>query len=151
MTAASTTSLDRLVQHSRRALWFALVFIVVLGAAGLLLVALPGSEAAEVAKRLFMLLPLFIIIALAALKRGARGANTDPSSTAMQAILGDELRQASLSRSYRNGFLATLLLQVLLAPVLTWTTVAYPVAFMTGATALVGASVFLASLLYYDR
>jgi hypothetical protein len=63
----------------------------------------------------------------------------------------DELRQASLHRAYRNGFIGILILQPLLVLLLPWTPVVYPAAVMACASVTTGAVIVLGSLLYYDR
>jgi hypothetical protein len=151
MSSTTPTGTDLLVQLSRRNLWVALTLLVLLGANAIAVVAFPESKAAAVANKLMMLLPVMIAIAVAALRASERGASTAPSNPAMKAILHDELRQASLARAYRNGFMAMMLVQPLLALMLTWTSVASPAALMAGASVLIGAAVFLASFLYYDR
>jgi hypothetical protein len=61
------------------------------------------------------------------------------------------LRQASLHRAYRNGFIAMLILQPLLVLLLPWTSVVYQTAAMACASVTAGAAIVLGSLLYYDR
>jgi hypothetical protein len=151
MTSTSPNDTELLVRLSRRSLWIALGFIVLLGAGAIAMLAFPASPASATAGKLWTLLPVFIIIAVAALRSSSKGARLGASNPAMKAILNDELRQASLARSYRNGFIAMLLLQPLLAVVLTATSAVNQVPLMAGASALAGAAVFLASLLYFDR
>lgn len=151
MSSSTPTGTEWLVHLARRDLWAALTLLVLLGAIALAVVAFPESMAAAMAHKLLMLLPVIIAIAVVALRASGRGASPSPSNPAMKAILHDELRQASLARAHRNGFMAMLLLQPLLAWMLTWTSVAHPAASMAGASVLTGAAVFLASFLYYDR
>lgn len=137
---------DKLIALSRRQLWFALGAVLVLGAAATCLLAFPHSAAPA---KVFSLLPVAIVLAVAGLKIGAgRGA---PTSSEVWALVDDELRQASLHRASRNGFLAVLAAQALLAPVLAWLSTAYPVALMAVLTIATGVAVFLGSVLYYDR
>lgn len=135
---------DKLVAFSRRQLWFALGAVLVLAAVAVGLLAFPGAEAPA---RLFSLLPIVIVLAVAALKTGG-GA---PTSAELRALVDDELRQASQQKASRNGFLAVLAAQVVLAPGLAWLSTPYPVALMAVLTIATGLTVFLASLLYHDR
>lgn len=134
---------ETLISLSRRQLWFALGAVLVLGMAGAGLLAFPRSEAVA---RLFGLLPVAIVIAVAGLRM--RGA---PGSAEVRALVEDELRQASQHRASRNGFLAVLAAQALLAPGLAWLATPSPLALMAVLTIVTGVSVFLGSLLYYDR
>ena len=146
MHTAAHDHQDRLLAFSRRQLWFALGSVLVLAALAVGLLAFPGAEAPS---RLFSLLPIVIVLAVAALKSGGgRGA---PSSAEVQALVDDELRQASQHRASRNGFLAVLAAQAVLAPVLAWLSTPYPVALMAVLTIATGLSVFLGSVLYHDR
>ena len=74
-----------------------------------------------------------------------------PTSAEVRALVDDELRQASQQKASRNGFLAVLAAQVVLAPALAWLSTPYPVALMAVLTIATGLTVFLASLLYHDR
>jgi hypothetical protein len=153
MSAGTKNETELLVSLSRRQLGVAVGLVVLLGASALAIIAFPESAAAAGAGKLFLLLPLIITIALLALRSSAKraGLSTDPSSPAMKAVRGDELRQASQARAWRNGLMATMVLQPLLAVCLTWASAPSPVALMAAASVLTGVIVTLASLLYYDR
>lgn len=136
-------SQDKLIAFSRRQLWFALAAVCVLAAAAVGVLAFPGAPAAT---RLFSLLPVAIVLAVAALR--TRGA---PTSAEVRALVDDELRQASQHQASRNGFLAMLAAQLVLAPALTWLSTPSPLALMAVLTIATGVTVFLGSLLYHDR
>lgn len=142
---------ELLITFSRRGLWFALVLLLALGAYALIVNLYPDSGAAVIASRLAALLPVVIIIALAALRSSLRGVSSDPRSGAMKSMLGDELRQQSLRLAYRNGFFAVLFAQPVLALLLAWAGAQQPVLLMASATALTGVVTVVASLLAYDR
>jgi len=103
------------------------------------------------ANLLARMLPIAIIVALAALRSSLKGVRTDPRSNSINALLQDELRQHSLNRAYRNALVAVLLAQPILALLLTWTTMPYPVVLMASMTALIGACTVVCSMLAYDR
>lgn len=151
MNTTNMSEADQLLRYSRRGLWIALVLMVPIGAGGTAIIGFPGSAAAALAHSIWMLLPIFIVLAVAAMKSAARGARTDPAGAPMKAILGDELRQDSLKRCYRNAFLSMLIAQPLLAFAPTWIAVAHPAAVMACLTILTGMAVMFASLLYFDR
>lgn len=147
MPTKETNLSDSLVSYSHRSLWFALAFIVVLGATALSLAIFPG---AKISGSVAALLPLAIVFAAVALRaRGGKLAAQHPA--AMKTIQDDELRQQSLNRAYRNGLLAVLVAQPLLAFSLLSFPASYPLAVMAAATVTFGAVVVLASLLAYDR
>ncbi|HEY9102478.1 hypothetical protein [Chitinimonas sp.] len=85
-------------------------------------------------------LPVVIAITVAVLQGLAK--RSDKGS--MQAVQQDELRQLSLQRAWRNGFLVALGLQPLLVVSLIWVSVKHEAAVMAVLTVL-------ASLLWYDR
>lgn len=139
---------ELLVLHSRRQLWVSLGLILLMGIAALALNFDPESNLAVVASKLFVFFPVFIVMAIAALRRP--GMRSDPADPAMKMILSDELRQTSLQRAYRNGFFVMLFAQPLLGLGLTVFAVntIWLACFLS---LLAGALVFLASVLYYDR
>lgn len=151
MNTTNTSEADQLVRYSRGGMWIALVLMALIGAGGGAMIGFPRSEAANVAHTMWMLLPIVIVLALAALKSAARGARIDPDGPPMKAMLNDELRQDSLKRAFRNGFIAVLIVQPLLALAPAWIEVAHPVSMMACLTIVTGMAVLVASMLYYDR
>ena len=139
---------ERWIRLSRRHLWFALTLLLVAGAAALGRLAFPGPASAALSQYAFGLLPVFIGIGVAALRPPSRA---EGGSAAMQAVVNDELRQASLHRAWRNGFIAALALQALPLLLPLWLDFANPAASGAVATILGAIAVFIASLLYYDR
>lgn len=146
-----TNHADRLAKLSHRGLWIALSLILVLGAYAVIINAFPDSQAAAMADRLAMLLPLAIIIALGAMQSSLKGLSIDPRSKPMQAVLNDELRQHSLNRAYRNALVAVLLAQPVLALLVTVAALRHPAVLMASLTGLAGVATLLGSLLAYDR
>lgn len=147
MSSEKSNLSESLVSYSRRSLWLALAFILVLGVSAISLAIFPG---AKMTGNVAALLPMAIVLAAAGLRsRGGRLAGQHPA--AMKSIHDDELRQQSLHRAYRNGLLAVLVLQPLLAFALASFAAAFPLAVMAAATVTIGAVAVLASLLAYDR
>lgn len=151
MTPNTLTENDELVRYSRRSLWTGLVLILLLGVPAALSLGFPDNAAGALFKQLSNVLPIVIVIAVAAVKSSAKRARTDPSGPAMQAILHDELRVASVNRAYRNAFMGVMVLQPVLSVWLTRSAMANPLAFSTCVTLLLGVVLLLASILYYDR
>lgn len=142
---------ELLIQLSRRQLWSVMSLVLLLGLGGIAMIGFPGSELALAARKFWMFYPLVIAIQLATLRSSAKRAGIDLSAAQMRKVLDDDLRRDSLRRSYRNAFMAMLVLQPLLAWALTANTVSNPVPLMGIASAVAGVVVALASLLCYDR
>lgn len=142
---------DALVAFSRRGLWAALALLLALGAYALIVNLYPDGEAAALAQRFAALLPVLIIIAVAAVRSSLKGVSSNPRSPAMKSMLSDELRQHSLRLAYRYGFFALLFAQPVLALLLAWADASQPVMLMACATALTGVLVVVGSLLVHDR
>ncbi len=140
-----------LVRYSRWSLYFALALLLALGAYAVLIHVYPDSAAAAMAHRLAILLPVPMVIALAALRSTLHGVRAHPREAAMKAVLNDELRTQSLNRAYRNGLVAVLVVQPLLVFVLSSQTLSFPLLAMACATLLIGVATVLCSLLAYDR
>lgn len=131
MSSQLQDEVEPAVRYSRRSLWFALAVVLLLGAAAVLTAR--GGDTT-----LFSLLPVLIVIGAAALGRPGSGPE-------MKALASDELRQFSLGHAWRNGFLAVLVVQ----PLLAWQ--AASPSLMATVTATAGVLAVLASLLWYDR
>jgi hypothetical protein len=136
---------DVLERYSRRSLWTLLFLLIAIGAGAALSLAYPAVS------RLSMLIPLMFVIAAAALRSSAKGADVNPSSPGMKAILNDELRQASMHRAFRNAFLAVLIAQPLLAFLPELVAIDRPAPLMAVVTIWIGMIVMVASVLYHDR
>ncbi len=142
---------DVYVRFSHHGLSVALALLFVLAAIAIALIAFPDSAAAGFAGQAMRILPIGIIICIGLLLRPIAGKSLRLSGPAMQALLNDELRQFSLNRAYRNGFIAMLILQPLLALLISNIPATYPLVLMAAASATTGAIVVLASVLWYDR
>lgn len=140
-----TSSYDVLERYSRRSLWTALFLVNVIGAVSVLTYLYPRVW------RLSLVIPVATAIAAGALRSSAKGANVDPSSPGMKAIINDELFLASVHRAFRNAFLAVLALQPLLALVPELVAIARPAPMMAIFTIWFGMVVMISSVLYYDR
>jgi len=147
--AEKITAIDAAARVSHRHLLAALGLVLLLGVTALL--SLGPADFARAGRALWMLLPISITITAGALYGMSK--RVDP--LALEAARNDELRQASLSRAWRNGFFAVLALQPVLALGLVWSGVAdgaaHCAALMAAGTLTVGTATVLASLLWYDR
>jgi hypothetical protein len=142
--AEQTTSIEDAVRMSHRHLMGALLVVSMLGFTAVLSLTTVGGRADRI---LWTVLPGIIAGTAASLHRMYKRVDT----RAMKAMRSDELRQLSLSRAWRNGFLAVLGAQPLLALGLSWSGAAYGVALMAAATATIGAGAALTTLQWYDR
>ena len=146
-----TSESDVFVRRSHLNLAIALVSIFILSGLAFALLMWPGSAVASHVGRATALLPIGLAIAVGVILRPTSVKGFSLSGPGMKAILQDELRQFSLSRAYRNGFFAILVLQPLLAVLLTHQTSLNAVPLMGSVSVAVGAMVVLASVLWYDR
>lgn len=144
MSPTSSDPTERLVQFSRKQLWFVLVFLLVLGAGQLIDVFFPGKIP------LLVGLPIAITIFFATPLK-TDGIDFSSASPAMQALRNDELRQLARAKAFRNGFFVLLAYPPICAFTLTGLAVANPLPAVVGSGAWLGAVVCLVSLLWYDR
>jgi hypothetical protein len=144
MSSTPHDQTERLVQFSRRQLWLALTFLLLLGAAHLL--GLFGHTAIPAVAMVPILVAVFFGTAY---KSGGIHARSD--SAAMKALRNDELRQLAQAAAFRNGFFALLAFPPACAFLLTWLGTANPLPVVVGGSVWLGAVVFLSSLLWHDR
>jgi hypothetical protein len=142
--AEQATPIDAAAHMSHRHLMAALTIVSMLGLAAVLSLTTAGGDAGRI---LWQVMPGILTVTAASLYRSYKRVDV----RALKAVRNDELRQASLSRAWRNGFFAVLGLQPVLALGLTWSGAAYGVALMAAITTCVGAAVVHTSLLWYDR
>lgn len=135
---------ERLIQYSRRQLWSVLFILLLVGAAQLVdmlfVVRVPTA----------VMVPLAIAIAFVRPLK-TKGLDFSKSNPAMKALQQDELRQFAQAKAFRNGFFVLLAYPPLCAFALTGLAVANPLPLVIESGAWLGAVVWLASLLWYDR
>jgi hypothetical protein len=144
MSQTPSGQTERLVQFSRRQLWLVLVFLLVLGAGHLVGLFAHGKIFALVSLPVF----LAIFLAIPLKKNGIDFASKNP---AMKALQNDELRQLAQAKAFRNGFFVLLAYPPICAFALTGLAVTNPLPAVVASGAWLGAIMFLASLLWYDR
>jgi hypothetical protein len=142
---------DTLIRYSHRGLWIALSFILLGCAYAIGLNLWPDSAFIVSANHAAPMFPIVVVVLAVASRRGLPPGAANPDSAQMRALLGDELRQASINRGLRNAFGAVLLLQPVCALALTTWQVHNPVTLMAALTVLVGTATLIASVLAYDR
>jgi hypothetical protein len=140
---------ESLVRHSHRSLGLALIVLLTLFCWAIAINVFPSVAAVMLSRRLPFMLPVFIAIAVATLCVAQR----PTFRLQLKLILADELRQSSLHRAWRNGFISMFLAQPVLVAALIWHPVgAVTVAvLMAAVTFALGAMTVLASVLFYDR
>jgi hypothetical protein len=142
--AEQSTPIDDAARMSHRHLLAALMIVSMLGLAAVLSLTTAEGRADRI---LWTVLPGIIAVTAASLQRMYKRVDT----RARKAMQTDELRQASLSRAWRNGFFAVLGLQPVLALGLSWSGAANAAAPMAAVSVTIGTATVLASLLWYDR
>ena len=151
MATQKLAQTDLLAKYSRLGLYFALALLLILGAYAVLIHAFPNSSAAALAHRFAILLPMAIIVALAALRSSLYGISTHQRDRAVQALRNDELRAHAVNKAYRNGLIAVVLVQPVLVLLLSAAELPYPLVPMASATVLFGVAALICSLIFYDR
>jgi hypothetical protein len=142
--AEQPSPIEAAVRMSHRHLMAALMIVAMLGLAAVLSFTTAGGNPGRI---LWTVLPAMITVTAASLHRMYKRVD----ARALAAVRNDELRQASLSRAWRNGFFAVLGLQPVLALGLAWSGTVHGIALMAAVTACVGAATVHTSLLWYDR
>lgn len=142
---------EELIRYSRRDLWAMLIMVPLFGAWALASLDVFGPDSKTFASRFTVPLPMLIVIVAIALRPRAKGTRFAPSNPAMKAMLNDELRQASLSLAWRNGFIAVLVAQPLLLLASAWMETARPAPLMACVTLVTGVVIAIATKLYADR
>jgi hypothetical protein len=142
--AEHATPIDAAARMSHRHLMAALTIVSMLGLAAVLSLSTAGGDVGRI---LWRVMPVLLVVTVASLYRSYKRVDV----RALKAVRNDELRQASLSRAWRNGFFAVLALQPVLAVGLTWSGAVDSVALMAAVTAFIGAATVHTSLLCYDR
>lgn len=136
--------LEVAVQFSRRSLWFAMLMVILLAAAALQVLLAPGTG-----RPLMLALPFIGIFGCIAL--AARRSLTPKAAAEMRALQSDELRQHSLNKANRNGFITMLAAQPVLAVATLDVASGSVGAVMATATVAAGALVAIGSVLWHDR
>jgi hypothetical protein len=98
-----------------------------------------------------MLLPIAIVISLAALRSSLHSVRAHRRQSEMKKITEDELRVHALNRAYRNGLVTVLLVQPVLVLIMSAADLPFPLVPMACATVLIGVATVLCSLIAYDR
>ncbi|MES2298518.1 MAG: hypothetical protein V4582_15845 [Pseudomonadota bacterium] len=142
---------ELLIRFSRRGQWLVLAIFLFMGIMVIGLTAYPNSSWFTGLRALFPMYPIAVAVAVALQRRGMGHVRIDPSSAAMQAILSDELRQASVNLGLRNAVVAIVIVQPVLGAALTLWPIAQPVALMASLSVVIPSVTLLASMLYYDR
>lgn len=148
MSPTTPNQTERLVQFSRRQLWFVLIALVMLGAGHMVDMLAPSTHV-PVAVAVVISLVISVVF-LAAIPKTA-GIDVSSKSPGMRALQHDELRQLACAKAFRNGFFVLLAYPPLCAFALTGLAVANPMPVVVESGAWLGAVTCLASLLWYDR
>jgi hypothetical protein len=147
MPATVPDQTERLVQFSRRQLWYVLVILLLLGGATLL----DAFFALNVPTGVSVAIGCCGAVWGALRSQNMKGIDFSPANPALRALRNDELRQAAQAKAFRNGFFVLLGYPPACAFALIGLGVADPLALVLESGAWLGAVTFLASLLWYDR
>jgi hypothetical protein len=147
MSTIAPDQTERLVQFSRRQLWYVLVTLLLLGGAMLL----DTFFALNVPTGVSVAIGCCGAFCGAWRSQDMKGIDFSPANPALRAVRNDELRQAAQAKAFRNGFFVLLGYPPACAFALIGLGVPDPLAPVVASGAWLGAVTFLASLLWYDR
>lgn len=153
MTHPNPESIEVLQRFSRRSLKAVLFLVVILGGTALSLILSPKGAVAHPAAGAW-LIPVGIVIAVAAVQSSLRGRRWKPESPEVRTILQDEFRKANMDRAFRIAFIVLLAAQWPLALLLGVTTrlpAIRLVMAMAAGSITVGLLTLITLFLYFDR
>lgn len=135
--------IDKLTRNERRGAWLALVVVLALAATLVL-----GSDSRRV---LMQVLAIGIVFAVAWLTRQRSRGTKDAVRATREVVMHDEWRQVAMSHAYKWAFFAVLGALALFCQLGTAMPIALPGQMMAALAIALGAGIFLAVFLLYDR
>jgi len=155
MTEPTDNPSESFVRFSRRSMSTLLVMVLILGMVTLAMTFWPDATASRWVEHAPWLFPVGTVVLFAALRFTLfKGQRWDQRSPEAQAVLNDELRQASLSRASRTALLVVLVAQLplfLLFGVLADLPAMRATLAMVESTVMLGMATFIALFLFFDR
>lgn len=154
MSDSRGTSLDALQGYRRRSLIAVVSLIALLGGTGLALILSPRGAVGRSSVRGAWLIPVAIVIVIAAIQSSLRGRRWNPASPEVLALMEDEFRRVSMDRAFRIAFIAVLAAQwpfALAVGFLADLPGPRPAMAMAAASITFGLLIFLVTYLYLDR
>ena len=154
MNYPEPNSIEILQHFSRRTTMAGLFLVAILGGTGLALILSPDGAAGRAATRAMWLIPVAIVIAVAATQSVLKKRRWNPNSAEVQTIVGDEWRRASLDRASRISLIVVLAAQWPLALFVAFSSALPPVRIamaMATASLTLGLVTLLSLFLFFDR
>ncbi len=149
MRSDSPDKTDKLVRQERRGIWLSLASVLVLGF--VLVLDHTTQVPTTVRHALLTLLPLGIVFGTIWVNRGQRGIRESELRESRQAVMHDELRQVAMQRAYKAAFLILLGALAAYAVACAVVRIDWSAQIVAATMVALGAAVFLAAFLIYDR
>ena len=118
MNPASEHPVEVFQRFSRRSMVALLFVIAILGGTALALILSPQGAVGRAANRMMWLIPVAIVIVVAAVQTSLKGARWDPKSAEVKTVMEDEWRRASMDRASRIALIVVVAAQWPLAMLL---------------------------------
>ena len=108
MRTANENLIENLERFSRRSMVSLLFVVAILGGTALALILSPAGAVGRSSARAGWLIPVAIVIAVAAAQSSLRGRRWNPDSPEVAAILQDEWRRTTMDRAFRFALIVVL-------------------------------------------
>jgi 4-amino-4-deoxy-L-arabinose transferase-like glycosyltransferase len=147
-------TVEGLQQFSRRSMIGLLFVVATLGGTALALILSPEAAVGRSANRVMWLIPVVIVVVVAAIQSSLRGRQWKPDSPEVRTVLNDEWRRLNLDRSARIALVVTVAAQLPLAVLFGFAVDLLAVRAtmaMAAASITLGLLTLLTLFLYFDR
>jgi len=154
MSQPAPAQSELLLRFSRRSMMAMLFVVIALGAVGLTLIVSPEGAVGKQANLMSWLIPVGIVILVAALQTSLHRQRWDPRSPEVKAIMRDEWRQTNMNRATRAAMIVALVAQWPLALTFGFLTKLPPPRMamaMAASTMTLGLTTLIALFLFFDR
>jgi uncharacterized membrane protein len=118
MNQASEHPVEVFQRFSRRSMVALLFVIAILGGTALALILSPEGAVGRAATRMMWLIPVAMVIVVAAVQTTLKGRRWDPKSAEVKTVMEDEWRRASMDRASRIALIVVVAAQWPLAMLL---------------------------------
>jgi hypothetical protein len=151
MDSNLSSDTEIVLKASRRGLVLVLMIIMVLGVTLLAAAISPESSISKWPMRAPWLLPVAIVIAVAAQRSWMGGRTWNPKAPEVEAVMNDEFRRMNMDRARSISLVVTLIAQVPMALAIITVHSAHAALAMAGATITLAMATLIITFLFLDR